>query len=697
MTTKRGPRRRAGGLPTAAAPRRTGKRSGAEAGRLPRRVSRPNLLIAGSALLVVLAGLCAYSTSYAGVLVLDDVRAIALNTTIGTLWPLSVPLSPPAASTVSGRPVANLSFAVNYALAPADARDVFQPRREGEPPDRSERFLRNIRGYHLFNLLIHLAAAVTLAAVVRRTLAGPVLAPRFGRHAGPLAATVALVWVTHPLHTAAVTYLVQRVESLAGLFYLLTLYCAIRAWEARRPAWMAGAIASCALGMATKEVIVTAPVMVAIWDWLFGAPAAREAPARRRPLLAGLASTWIILAALVLDEHRAPSLQLGWDATWRYLLTQTEVIVHYLRLAIVPQPLVFLYSWPLDSSPAAVWWQAVVLAGLVTLTVAGLVRRHPLAFAGAWFFLILAPSSSLLPIVTEVAAEHRMYLPLAAPIACVAVGVYLAAGWLQQRLRFAGLRSGAGVPPASTRTGWVLAAAATLAVVAALGSTTRARNRDYESDVRLWRDTVAKQPANQRARIAYGTVLASAGRLAEAEAEFRAAVALNAGDPLARGRLGSVLVAKGDPDGAIPHLEYASALRPDDPDMHRWLGEAYAARHDERRAVVHLERAVELHGDNPMLLARLAAILADGDDPAVRNGARALPLAERAVEATARREPMMLNVLAVAQASVGRFGEAAATAAEALPLARAQGNQALAAELERRTVAYRARAADSAR
>jgi len=647
---------------------------------------------------VVLAGLWAYSTSYAGVLVLDDVRAIALNTTIRTLWPLSKPLSPPAASTVSGRPVANLSFAVNYALAPADARDVFQPEREGEPPGRSERFLRNIRGYHLFNLLIHLAAAVTLAAVVRRTLASPVLAPRFGRHAGPLAATVALVWVTHPLHTAAVTYLVQRVESLAGLFYLLTLYCAIRAWDARwRSAWMAGAIACCALGMATKEVMVTSPIMVALWDRLFGAPAAGEAPARRRPLLAGLASTWIILAALVLHEHRAPSLQLAWDATWRYLLTQTEVIVHYLRLAIVPRPLVFLYSWPLDSSLAAVWWQAAVLAGLAALTVAGLVRRHPLAFAGAWFFLILAPSSSVLPIVTEVAAEHRMYLPLAAPVACVTVGGYLAAGRLRRRSRFVGLRRGAGVPPSSSRTAWVLAAAATLAVVVALGSATRARNKDYESDVRLWGDTVAKQPANQRARVAYGSVLASAGRLAEAEAEFRAAVALNAGDPLARGRLGSVLVAKGDPNGAIPHLEYASALRPDDPDMHRWLGEAYAARHDERRAVVHLERAVQLLGDDPILLARLAAILADGDDPAVRNGARALPLAERAVAATARREPMMLNVLAVAQASVGRFGEAAATAAEALPLARAQGNQALAAELERRTVAYRARAADSAR
>jgi hypothetical protein len=209
-------------------------------------------------------------------------------------------------------------------------------------------------------------------------------------------------------------------------------------------------------------------------------------------------------------------------------------IVHYLRLAIVPRPLVFLYSWPLEASLAAVWWQAAVLAGLVALTVAGLVRRHPLAFAGAWFFLILAPSSSLLPIVTEVAAEHRMYLPLAAPFACVTAGIYLAAGRLLQRSRFVDRRSEAGAPPASSPTGWVLAAAATLAVVVALGSTTRARNRDYEKRRALWGDTVASsRPTSARARVAHGSVLASADA-AEAEAEFRAAVALNAGIP-ARG------------------------------------------------------------------------------------------------------------------------------------------------------------------
>ena len=97
-------------------------------------------------------------------------------------------------------------------------------------------------------------------------------------------------------------------------------------------------------------------------------------------------------------------------------------------------------------------------------------------------------------------------------------------------------------------------------------------------------------------------------------------------------------------------------------------------------------------GDNPGLLGRLAAILADGDDPRVRNGPRAVTLAERAVAATGRRDPVMLNVLSVAQASVGRFQDAAATAQEGLALARAQKNDGLAAELQQRVTAYQARA-----
>ncbi|MFB3854050.1 MAG: tetratricopeptide repeat protein [Vicinamibacterales bacterium] len=648
---------------------------------MPARTGSPWAVRLGMGLLI-LAGLWAYSPSFSGVLALDDVRAIARNETIRKLWPPAAPLSPPPASTVSGRPVANLSFAVNYALAPADARDTFQAP-PGDPVAR-ERLLRNLRGYHLFNLLIHIACALALFGVVRRTLASRVLDARFGDVAAPMALAVAIVWVAHPLTTASVTYVVQRVESLASLFYLLALYCAIRSRGSVWPkTWTAAAVAACTLGIATKEIVVTAPLVVAAWIWLFepGASVRRD---WRLP--AALATTWVILAVLVWYEHRGPSLEIGWRASWQYLVTQAEVLTHYLRLAVVPSPLVFLYTWPMHASVLEVAWQVALVSGLAVLTCVGLAARHALSFPGAWFFLILAPSSSLLPIATEVAAEHRMYLPLAAPIGCLVAGAWALGSWAAEMLP-------SGRRQALPRLKRLAAAIATLCVAAALGTVTRARNRDYWSEERLWADTVAKQPANQRARVAYGSALAAGGKLAEAETHFREAVQLAPGDAIARSRLGSVLAARGKLEEAVRHLEQAVELRPDDADAHRWLGQAYADRGDDRRAVVHLERAVQLMEDSPLVLARLAALLAESSDPSVRNGSRAVALAEQAAAATGRNDPMVLGVLAVAQAASERFGDAAATAVEALRQARARGNAPLAAELERRLAAYGALAA----
>jgi len=626
-----------------------------------------------------MAGAWAYSTSFAGVLVLDDVRAVARNPTIKTLWPLSTSMSPPAASTVSGRPIANFTLAINYALAPPDVRDVFVSTGREAPPGTADDFLRNIWGYHVLNLVIHVAAALALFGVVRRTLSGDRLRPTFETSATWLAFVVALVWLVHPLQTGSVTYVVQRVESLMGLFYLLTLYCAIRAAEdVRARAWTAGALVSCALGMATKEVMVTAPIVVWLWDRVFGG--------RRRlrwPLLVGLAATWLVLAALVFHEHRGPSIAFGGGIVWRYLLTQAGVITHYLRLAVVPSPLVFLYTWPIAASLGALAPQVALLAVLVILTIFGVARRHPLGFAGAWFLLILAPTSSVLPIVTEVAAEHRMYLPLAAVVACAVVGAYLIGHGLFTRL----------VPGSRLhhRTGAAVGAVLTIALVVGLGTATRARNRDYWSEESLWLDTVSKQPGNERARVGYGVVLMSARRFADAEAQLQIAVDLDRADPVAQGRLGAAQAAQGKLDNAITHLERAVALRPDDVDAHRWLGQAYAIRRQDALAVSHLMRALEAQTDDPELLSHLAEILVGSSDASVRDGARAVVLAERAARLTSRRDARTLDILAVAQAAIGRFADAAATADEALRLARAQGNHALISELEYRVSAYKAR------
>ena len=121
----------------------------------------------------------------------------------------------------------------------------------------------NVWGYHAFNLAIHVLAALTLYGIVRRTLLRPGLWERFGASAEWVALAVAAVWTVHPLQTESVTYIIQRCESMMGLFYLLTLYSFIRAVESPRPVrWQVVTVAACLLGMGTKEVMATAPLLV---------------------------------------------------------------------------------------------------------------------------------------------------------------------------------------------------------------------------------------------------------------------------------------------------------------------------------------------------------------------------------------------------------------------------------------------------
>ena len=173
--------------------------------------ARGGTVLAGC--VIVLAVWAAYANSLSTPFVFDDLKSITQNSTIRQLWPLTDVLSPPPHATgAQGRPVVNLSFAINYAIGGLA-----------------------VRGYHVTNLLIHALAGLALFGIVRRTFSRPGLRESFGRGAMPLALTVSLVWVLHPLQTESVTCVVQRSESLMGLFYLLTLYGFIRAVESAVP------------------------------------------------------------------------------------------------------------------------------------------------------------------------------------------------------------------------------------------------------------------------------------------------------------------------------------------------------------------------------------------------------------------------------------------------------------------------------
>jgi hypothetical protein len=205
------------------------------------------------------------------VFVFDDEPAFVENPYIRQLWPLRDAIRSPAGTTVSGRSAISLTLAINYALAPADARDSLREPAQGASTSELEQFRRNLWGYHALNVLIHLLTALAIYGVVRRTLLTEPLTERFGRYASDLACASALLWVVHPLTTAAVTYVIQRAESLMALCYVTTLYCSIRAWAGGR-LWQVAAALCCAIGMASKESMATAPLTVLLWDYMFADP-----------------------------------------------------------------------------------------------------------------------------------------------------------------------------------------------------------------------------------------------------------------------------------------------------------------------------------------------------------------------------------------------------------------------------------------
>lgn len=606
--------------------------------------------------------MAAYSNSFRGVFVLDDVTAIAQNPSIRTLWPLTSIMNPPKNTALAGRPVANLTFALNYALAPVDVRDVFFD--EPRDPRGTQRLQRNVRGYHALNLGLHLLAALTLFGIVKRTLSAPAFDGRFRTSAEGIATAVAAIWVVHPLTTGAVTYIVQRAESLMALCYLLTLYAAIRAaGGGRRLWWTVGALAACLFGIGSKESMATVPVVVAVWDWLFLRESWRETLARRWPLYAALAGTWIPLGLILATAPRSASVGVGLHGVtpWSYLLTQGGVLLHYLRLVVVPWPLVLDYEWPVAAVTGNSLASVAAMSGLVSVTVWGIARRSPWAMAGASFFLILGPTSSVVPIVTEVAAEHRMYLPLAALIAAVATLVVTAWKRAPALCR---------LQPEASRT---IAAVAVIVAAGSLGTATYLRNADYEDMERLLRDTIKNRPLNSRARHNLGAVLIGQGRGAEAETQLREAVRLNPNFPESQTSLGVALAIQGRPAEALPFMQRAVTLEPRFFVGWRNYAEALSSSGRFREAAEAHRRALALQPDDPRILTSLAWILATASEEHDRDGRAAVTMAKRAVDLTHRQNFMALEALAAAYAESASYADAVETGEKAVALARAAG------------------------
>lgn len=555
---------------------------------------RPSLALSrrlrwGGAILLLLAGLAVYSSSFSGSFVLDDHRTILNSVRIRQLLPLSDWQSQLAGLLSGRRPVVDATLAINYAV--------------GE---------LNVVGYHVVNLLIHLLAGLTLYGIVGRTLSREPLRTRFHVASPYIAITVALLWIVHPLQTQSVTYLIQRSESLMGLFYLLTLYCLIRgAASTRAWAWYVAGTITCALGFGCKAVMLTAPVAVLLYDRAFVSRSLTETFRLRWRFYLALAATWSALwctsvaqSVLATDKTRATvGFSFHGISPLDYLLTQAGVIAHYLRLSLWPQPLCLDYGWPVAQTLGAIVPAGLLVVFLLGATVWACLRRPALGYAGAWFFLILSPTSSFVPI-RDPAFEHRMYLPLAAVIVVAVCGAFALGAAVAARLAV------------NDRVRRAAAGCVVACAALSLGAVTYQRNEVYRSELAAWQDVVAKRPQNHRGQYNLGKILLDADRLDEAARALELAIRIDPDGEKALYNLGKTRARQGKPDEAMRWYNDALRVNPNMGQAHSDIGNILARRGLFAESIERYEEAIRVEPTYVRAYANLGNVLLGRQLPA---------------------------------------------------------------------------------
>lgn len=488
---------------------------------------------AAAAIVPVLAALAAHAGCLGGGFVFDDGPAVRENAAIhrGDWWAAAFG---PDHSPVANRPLTCLSLAIDHALhglAPA--------------------------GYHLTNLLLHALNALLVAAVVYGVLRARNLAARFApARAQRVALAVATLWAVHPLGVDAVAYVTQRTTLLMSTCLLAAMAALLRAARSPRPRrWHLLAMAATALGMASKEEMVAAPILLVLFDRAFLQPDWAAVRARAR-LHLGLAAGWLVLAACVaLGPHNAT---VGYAtepraSAFEWLLSEAPAVAHYARLALWPWPLRGAYDWPLVRDPAAVLLPAMLVLAALAATAIGFRRRPWWGFLGAFWFLLLAPTSSVLPIVTEIVAERRAYLPMLAVLAPLLLGLETLAGRT--------LRRGAPV-----------FCALVLALVVAATFATRAHVRHYRDETAFWLHARSVNDCTNGSFLSgiilsnHGFALHRLGRHEEAHAACRAAMECTAPTPVTRMQYAVTLAEVGEREAATRLLREICEEHPRLPD-----------------------------------------------------------------------------------------------------------------------------------
>jgi tetratricopeptide (TPR) repeat protein len=531
-----------------------------------------------SIVLICLVGVIAYSNSFDCSFHFDDTPNIEENIAIRNLSNIKAwwNFQP-------SRPIGFLSFALDYHFHRLD-----------------------VWGYHLVNLAIHIANAVLVWWLVMLTMSTPVMRSQpVSRHKMSMAIFAALLFVSHPLATQSVTYIVQRLASLATLFYLLSLalYVKGRLWEGNRgtPVYVyyAGSILCAVLGMLTKEIVFTLPFALVLYEFSFIKTDAWKIDLKNRGIQIPVIILGIFVALFFLNfsfrifNTIPPLLVQGYDypiTAWEYLLTQFSVILTYIRLFILPLNQNLDYNHPVYHSLFE-WHTLFGLLSLAGIFVAGILlfRRYRLiSFGIIWFFLTLSVESSIIPISQNVIFEHRTYLPGLGFFLVVAGVVFY---FLWDRYR---------------QVAWGIL----LLLVLTNTVLTYERNKVWRTDYTLWGDCIKKSPNKARPLSNYGNALLDMGNASEALTYYNRAVELNPHFYTAYGNRGNAKIKLGDYKDAVRDCEEALRINPYYSEAHCNLANALALQGKMGEAIVHLKEAIKVKPESADYHYNLGNVLA---------------------------------------------------------------------------------------
>jgi tetratricopeptide (TPR) repeat protein len=514
-----------------------------------------------------------YSSNLEGPFVFDDGSNINNNPAI-RLTQLSWSGLKEAASKspLANRPLAYISFALNY-------------------------YFHGYRtvGFRLANILIHMSAGVFLFLFIKTTLGLPALQSRFGNSRW-LPYIAALIWLVHPMHTQSVTYIVQRMNSMASMFYILSMLCYARSRLAQSPTikWLlaAACLMSGILALGTKETAATLPCFILLYEWFFFQDLSREWLKRQLPFLIGVFILLMGVSLIYLNGHPFEKIlsqyQLRNFTLTQRVFTEFRVVILYLSLLIYPHPnrLNLDYDFPLSHSlidPLTTLLALIAIIGLLAWSFWLAKKDRLISFCLLWYFGNLVIESSIIGL--EIIFEHRTYLP--------SMMIILMAAILADRY----LRSN------------VLKIATICAITLVFAAWTYERNTIWSNAVSLWSDVVKKSPQKVRPHNNLGNALKHQGKIKEAIAHFNKALQINPGYAKAHNNLGTALASQGKTEEALKHFGIALYIYPGYAAAHSNIGVTLAGQDELEKAIVHFRAALRLKPDYAKVHSNLGAAL----------------------------------------------------------------------------------------